>query len=500
MPFLPPDGPLYRPARPAPAPKPAIAPGTLLQLGKPMPSPAPMPDVNLDLQLKDLDLQLDDLNWRIEKDLNFQWEKMDAQAQRAAEKARNFQWDKMDSDLSRANDAMLLAQAAAARAGWRTTSDDHSYESGQNDLENHRYDQALEAFNQVAARAGARADAGWYWKAFTLNKLGRRDEAIAAIAELRKTYPNSRWLDDAKALELEVKQQAGKPVSPEGESDEELKLMAVNGLMQSDPDRAVPLIEKLLKSSQSPRFKQRALYVLAVSSSARAQQVLEQIARGGGNPDLQVKAITYIGTLKRRQQGNGNQTTPAILPEIYASSNDVPVKRAILAVYMQNRDTQHLAEVARSEKNADLRQDAFRQLGNIDGQPELWQVYQSETSPDVKEQILGCMWNNGNAQKLAEVARTEKDPKLRRAALRVLASQRNSPNLGDTLVSIYNAEQDPQNKRSIVDMLHSERNAKALVEIAKNEKDTKTKLHVVDLLSNMKSKEAQDYLMEILTK
>jgi len=37
-------------------------------------------------------------------------------------------------------------------------------------------------------------------------RLARRDEALATIAELRKAFPNSRWLDDAKALEVEVRQ------------------------------------------------------------------------------------------------------------------------------------------------------------------------------------------------------------------------------------------------------------------------------------------------------
>jgi tetratricopeptide (TPR) repeat protein len=391
---------------------------------------------------------------------------------------------------------MLLAQRMAGFGG-RNVSEDRLYESGQSALDSHRYDSALEDFNQVASRGGSRADAGWYWKAYTLNKLGRRDEALAALAELRKSFPNSRWLDDAKALELEVKQQAGKPVSPDSESDEDLKLMAINGLMQSDPDRAVPLVENILKGSQPPRLKERALYVLAVSNSPKAQQMLEQIARGSANPDLQLRAIRYIGSV-RRKQGNTN-TTPAILNEIYASSNDVNVKRAILNTYLSNRDSQRLLEVAKNEKNPDLRRDAFRFLGENTGQPELWQIYQAETSPDVKEQILQCMYNNGNAEKLAEVVRTEKDPKLRRIAIRVLATERNA-NMSDTLVALYSSEQDPQNKRSIVDMLYSRGNAKSLIEIARAEKDTKAKLHIVEMLSNMKSKEAQDYLMEILSK
>jgi precorrin-3B methylase len=81
----------------------------------------------------------------------------------------------------------------------------------------------------------------------------------------------------------------------------------------------------------------------------------------------------------------------------------------------------------------------------------------------------------------------------------VLASQK-AANTGDMLVSVYNAEQDPQNKQMIVDRLSNTRNAKYLVELARNEKDSKLKLRIVDRLSNMHSKEASDYLMELLSK
>jgi len=390
--------------------------------------------------------------------------------------------------------APLMAQARVM-AGRSGQSDDRLYDAGHRALDNHKYDEALECFNQVASHAGARADAAWYYKAYTLNKLGRRDEALAAIAELRKSYATSRWLDDAKVLELEVKQASGRPVSPEAESDEELKLMAINSIMQSDPERAIPLLENILKSSQPPKVKNQALFVLAQSNAPRAQQVIEQIARGAGNPDLQLKAINYLS--QRRRQGTAN---PSLLPEIYGSTNDVNVKRAILNAWSQSRDKEHLAQAAKSEKTADLRAYAFQQLGNNNpGQPELWPIFQAETSPETRQEILKCMYQDGNSDKLAEVVRTEKDPKTRKVAIEVLASQR-SGSSGDLLVSVYGSEQDPQVKQVIIDHLSNDRSAKYLVALARNEKDSKMKIRIVDRLSNMHSKEASDYLMELLSK
>lgn len=371
-------------------------------------------------------------------------------------------------------------------------SDDRLYDSGQRALDNHRWDQAFENFSQVAAHGGSRADGALYWKIYTLYKLGRRDEALAQFDEFRKVYSNSRWLDDAKALEVEVKQAAGKPVPPESELDEDLKLMALNGIMQSDPERALPLLENLLKGAQSPKLKERTLFVLAQSNLPRAQQLLEQVARGGGNPDLQLKAINYVG-VARRKEGNSGQ----VLSEIYAATTDVNVKRAILMAFAGSRDKDHLLQAAKTEKSPELRFDAIRYLVASATQAEMWQLYQAETAANVKEQILNSMSAAGNTDKLIEVARSEKDARLRRAAIRSLSAMR-TPNVPDALAGIYASEQDQQIKQAIIDSLYAQGNAKAMVDIGRKEPNVEMKRYIVSRLTNMKSKEATDFLMEIL--
>jgi tetratricopeptide (TPR) repeat protein len=239
------------------------------------------------------------------------------------------------------------------------SNDDRLYEQGQRALDRSQWDQALSDFSQVASRGGPRADGALYWKAYTLNKLGRRDEAIAAIADLRKSYAKSRWLDDANALELQVKQDAGQNVSPDSQPDEELKLMALNALVNSDPDRALPLVENLLKGSQSPRLKERALFVLAQTGSQRAQQVLEQVARGNGNPDLQLKAIQYLGTSRQ-------QSAAPLLAEVYSSATDNSTKRAVInALTAQDRSGKTLVDLARKERDPELRREIVSRLSGM---------------------------------------------------------------------------------------------------------------------------------------
>jgi hypothetical protein len=243
------------------------------------------------------------------------------------------------------------------------------YQSGQNALDNHRWEDALKNFNEVISRGGSHADGALYWKAYALNKLGRRDEAVAAIAELRKSFAGSRWLEDAQALELEIKQAAGQPAAPENQSDEELKLLALNGLMRSEPDRALPLVENLLKGTQSPKLKKNAVYVIAQNGSARAQQVLEQIARGG-NPDLQVVAVRYLA-----QQNRNQPKSAQVLSEVYASTSDVNVKREILDAFAAQQNAKALVAIARAEKDPEMKKNVVRALTKL-------------KSPDATEYLL----------------------------------------------------------------------------------------------------------------
>lgn len=478
---------------PAPAPRPAVAPMAPMPPMPPMPPMSPTPPLPpIDIDLGDLDEHMSlaremakEMTERFKPELEYQLEAVREQVGR------------MKLDLAFAPQNINAPRAPTPpmppkEITFRGMNDDRLYSAGQRALDNREWQQAIEPFSQVVSRNGSRVDGALFWKAYALGKLGRRDEAAATIAELRKSYAASRWLDDAKALELELKQASGQNVSPEAESDEELKLMAINGLMQSDPERAIPLLEGLLKGSASPKVKRNTLFVLAQSNSPKAQALVQQIARGGANPDLQLKAVSYMN--ERRSPNN-----PQILSEIYASTNDVAVKRAILQSYAGMRDKDRLLQAAKTEKTPELREAAIGYLAGNSGNPELWQLYQTETTPEGKRQLLRYMYSNGSADRLLEVVRNEKDPKVRADAMRALASQKTGVT-ADTMVSLYNAEQDSQIKQGILDGLYSQRNAKALVDIARAEKDTKLKLRIVERLSNMKSKEAIDYLEELLKK
>jgi HEAT repeat protein len=365
------------------------------------------------------------------------------------------------------------------------------YEQGQEALESGQWQRAVERFTQLAEAKGARTDAALYWRAYALDRLGQKAEALAAAAELIKSHVGSRWLEDAKALQLQIRQSTGQPVRPESEADEELKLLALQGLQHSAPEQAVPMLEKILQGPQSPRMKERALFVLAQSDSAQARQVLANIARQG-NPDLQRKAIQYLGI-------HGGRENREILTELYQSLGDVELKRRILRAFGISGDRTRVLAAATSETVPELRAEAVQQLGVMGANEELWQLYQKESSVDTKKRIIAAMFVGGNVTRMTELANGESNPELRRSAIRNLGLM-DSDRAGAALSALYAKEKDVETRKAIIEGLFLQNNAEQLVAIARKETDPEMRKEIVQRLSHMRSKVALDYLMEILNK
>ena len=372
------------------------------------------------------------------------------------------------------------------------------YRSGTNSVDEHRYERAIEYFDRVINAKWSRADGAYYWKAYALNKLGKRDEAVAALGEISKQFPQSRWINDAKALQVEIQQASGQPVSPENMSDEDLKILAMNSFVNAEPEKAVPILEKVLNDPKNNlSVKGRALYVLAQSRSDKAREIVGAYAKSGANQDLQIRAVGYIGSFRMTNSAQ-------ILSDVYSSTNDVAVRRAVLRAMSNARDAAHLLTAAKTEQNQDLRREAIRGLGNMQASIELAQLYPTETNAELKEAIIDSIANSRNLDKLVDIAKGEKDTNVRAHAIRRLGTMRGGPGgekAGESLVVIYKAEPDKTVKTNILRALAQNGACPQLVEVIRSEKDTDIRASGVRYLGQMKScKEATDLLEEIIAK
>ena len=422
-----------------------------------------------------------------------------ARAEQAQARAEQAQAGPAQSDRDRDRAAAQRDRDEAKRerdhdhAQAKADREEDFYETGTEALDEEHWDRAMEAFDRVIALGGRRADAGLYWKAYAESKAGRAADALATLERLRKTAPTSTYLKEADGLEQEIRQASGQRPAPEKESDQDLKLIALNALLTSDADQAVPMLEKFLSSGSSRRLRDRALFVLTQSGSPRGRAVVADIARGKSHPDLQRSAVKYLGLF-------GGEESRRILSEVYASTPDTEVKKAVLQAYMTSGNKEGVLAAARGEKSPEMRRAAIRQLGPMGATAELWELYRSDPSTEVRKDIIQALFIGGGGDRITELAKSETDPELRRTAVRTLGLM-GADRTGAALVSLYQSDRDPEVRREALRGLFIQGNAHALVQLGRAEKDPEMRREIVSQLSLMGgNKEAMDFLMEILNK
>jgi hypothetical protein len=411
-------------------------------------------------------------------------------AKQTAEQDAQAKSDRDQEQQDRAQEQQDREQERRDREQERLDRQQDLYNDGREALDEGKYEKAATKFGELAQASGTQTDAALYWLAYSDNKLGKRDAALESISDLKKRYPQSRWKKDAEALDIEIRQNSGRPVNPDSQSDDDLKILALQGIMNNDPAKGIPAVEKYINGSAEPKNKSKALFLLVQSGTPQAQQMLATIARGQSNPDLQLKAIQYLGM-------TGGNTSGKLLAEVYSASTDDAVKRQIIRSYMISGDHETLAALAKKEPNESLKREAIRQLGVMGDRADLESLYRGETSVDNKKEILQALFISGDSDRLGQLALSEKNPELRRAAIR---------NLGlvgaknPILQQIYDKETDRGVKKEVLNAYFIGGNAAGLVAIAKSEKDPELKKEAVSKLALMNSKEGNEYLMELLQK
>ncbi|MEO8258672.1 MAG: HEAT repeat domain-containing protein [Acidobacteriota bacterium] len=484
------------PVPPLPAPTPRLAPAPPSPPSAPRAPRPPLPPVPPAPPAPfDHDFNVD-FDHDFHFDLNLDLDAIRESARQAMESAREavasvrpFENSTFDFAAEAGLQAGALGRGRGGEARIEAQAD-ALYRQAQQAIDQGRFERAIEQLDRLLRMTGnPRIDAALYWKSYTLNKQGQRAEALTTLADLQKRFADSRWLKDARVLEVEVRQASGQAVSPEAQNDEEIKLLALRGLMQTDPDRVVPMIEKLLAGNSSPKLQENALFVLSQSRSTRAREIISGVARTG-NPDLQIRAIRYLGAM-------GGPENRTLLDGIYRGTSDTAVKRQILRGLNNSTDRARLLSLAKTETSPELRGLAVQQLGAIHADTELWDLYQSESAPDIRRRILQGLGASGNTDRLVEVARTEKDLQLRLSAVRGLGAAAGAKS-GDVLRSLYASETSADVRREILNGLAAHQNGAILVELARAEKDPAMKREIVRKLTSMQSKEASDYLVELL--
>jgi HEAT repeat protein len=372
--------------------------------------------------------------------------------------------------------------------------EDRLYSEGTHAINDAHWAQAESIFQNLASQHGVRAEAALYWEAYAENKQGNAARALEICAQLRHAYPQGNWVKECSALEIEIHGESDDPMPPQAEQDEELKLLALNSLMQQDEARAVPIIQQILNSDKSEKLKDRALFVLGQDQSPQAQALLGQVASGERNPALQRRAIEMLAVTRGKQAAE-------TLANIYRQTTNEEVKNAILHTYLIIGTPDPLLEAARHESDPQLVRTAVHTLGAMGATSQLLTLYHDSSSAEVKGEVINGLIPAGQkgADALGTIAGSEQDPELRRKAIRNLGVA-GGMSAAPALVAIYKKNPDLETKKSVAQALFLAGDSHDLVELARAEKDPAVKQSLVQQLSLMHNKEATDYMLEILNK
>jgi hypothetical protein len=172
---------------------------------------------------------------------------------------------------------------------------------GKRAIDESRWVDAVKIFTEVAGHHGEHADGALYWKAYAEDKLGQSKPSEDTCAELRSSFPKSRWVEDCGALEVEIRAKSGEPVRIEPGQSDDVKLLALNAMMRQNEPQALAEIQAILNGDSSEKLKKEAEFILGHHYS---DTTYAQIVR-----------ISYVEGDVRIQRGQPNGKTSSAVWE-----------------------------------------------------------------------------------------------------------------------------------------------------------------------------------------
>jgi len=187
--------------------------------------------------------------------------------------------------------------------------------------------------------------------------------------------------------------------------DEELALAAMEGLMAQSPERALPIIKKVLAGPQTTLVKQRALFVLSQIDSPEAREILVQTARSS-DAALRGEAIRSIGI-------GGDPKALDGLQAIY-NAGSPEVKDEVMQAWMIAGHKEAVYQAALNAKTEEEANQAIHLLGAMGATDELRKL---GDRPNASGKLVEAYAISGDLQSLRKIAEGSGDLEVRTEAV-----------------------------------------------------------------------------------
>jgi len=166
-------------------------------------------------------------------------------------------------------------------------------------------------------------DEALYWLAQCLNKISKdqvdkdmvielKEEAVKKLDLLIQQYPGSVWLDDAQELRIEIsgelaligKTEYKKIIQHIYETQEktetDLKLIALNSLIELEPEAAIPFLKKIIETDKDPQVRKKVILLLGKKYTHGVITLLEDVSKKDPDREVREEASYWLEQIKIR--------------------------------------------------------------------------------------------------------------------------------------------------------------------------------------------------------
>lgn len=269
--------------------------------------------------------------------------------------------------------------------------------------------------------------------------------------------------------------------SSDAKEQDSLKMAALEALITAPPERALPIVDKVLAGDNSTELKERALFILSQMETAESQARLLGFARDSQD-ELQAEAIRMIGI-------GGDSTALASLAEIY-NGGDEDAREAVLEAYLIADDADAVFQIAANTTDEEEFSDAVEMLGAMGANDQLREL---RNRAGLSESLIEAYAISGDAETLRELAQDNSNPEMQVQAIEALGIVGGN-DVGQVLVGLYQDAANEDVKEAALDGLLIAGYDSGVLELYRNSDNPAEKRDLLEYLVMMDSDEVWDLI------
>jgi HEAT repeat protein len=367
-----------------------------------------------------------------------------------------------------------------------------------------------------------------YYRAYALYRSGgprELDAAVAALDRQATRYPRAGTLNDAKQLRASIRAEqarrgdghAGAEIAAGARTlsteqrcpteDDDMRLTALSGIMQLDPDQVLPVLQKLLERRDdcSVALRGRAVYLVAQTKEEERADILLRVASGDPSTLVRREAVRWLSQVNTERAARA-------LDSILFTSSDAELRERAMYALSQHRSpvaSQSLRRYAElSSVPTDQRVRAVYYVGqgrrSGDESGYLRALFSRTASPELREAIVQAVANQKSPERttwLLGVAR-DRNQEIEPRKRALFYAGRSGVELRD-LVALYDElAGQPAMQDQLLYVFAQRKDAEAtdkLIRVAREEKQPELRRKAIFWLGQRKDPRARQFLLEMLS-